>query len=390
MTVKRKTMVIAAIAVVVLAVGAVAGSKMMAAKPAPEKKADGSGKDGDGKAAAVPEFVPTELVKVARTALPLQVTATGTLMAERSATVRSKVAAVVSDVLVREGEAVAAGQVVARLDASELQQRAVSQEGLLASAQARLASAQRTRDTQRALLNHQFISQTEVKSAQAQLAIARQALGDAVVRAPVAGIVAKRHVNPGERVNFDGAIVQVVDLVSLELQAWVPPQVVGQLKPGQPVLLQADGIAGSVKGEVKRVLPAADPGTRQIGVVVGVPNASRVLKVGMQATADITLSSREVLTAASVALANNNGDFTVWRVNDGKAQRLPVKVGQRDDARGIAEIADAQNTLKAGDLLLAGRYDALRDGQDVKLVQTKADAAPAQPAPAASAAAIAK
>lgn len=398
---KRKTLWIAALATaVVLAVGAVAGGKMMAAKPSPEKKDDAAGKDG-GKN-PVPEFVPTELVKVERTALPLQVAATGTLMAERSATVRSKVAAVVSDVTVREGESVAVGQVIARLDASELQQRVVSQEGTLASAQARLANAQRTRDTQRALLNQQFISQTafdsaessyqaaagEVKSAQAQLAIARQSLGDAVVRAPVAGVVAKRHVNPGERVNFDGAIVQVVDLASLELQAWVPPQVVGQVKPGQAVLLQADGIAGTVKGEVKRILPAADPGTRQIGVVVGVPNTSRVLKVGMQASADITLATRDVLTAAQVALANNNGDFTVWRVSDGKAQRLAVKVGQRDDARGIAEISDAQNSLKAGDLLLAGRYDALRDGQNVKLVAAAVAPAPVPSAAASAAAAV--
>jgi transketolase C-terminal domain/subunit len=60
-------------------------------------------------------------------------------------------------------------------------------------------------------------------------------------------------------------------------------------------------------------------------------------------------------------------------------------VGQRDDTRGIAEISDAQNSLKAGDLLLAGRYDALRDGQNVKLV-----AAATVPSAAASAAAAGK
>ncbi|MBU6437695.1 MAG: efflux RND transporter periplasmic adaptor subunit, partial [Betaproteobacteria bacterium] len=196
-------------------------------------------------AVVVPEFVPTELARAQVVPMPLEVSATGVLSAQRNATVRAKVSAEVKEVTVREGDSVTAGQVLMRLDTIELQHKLASQAGALAAAQARLASARKTRDMQQALLDQQYISRNafdtaqsaydaalgEVTSAQAQVALARESLGDAVVRAPMAGVVAKRFVQPGEKVNFDSPMIQIVDLASLELQAWVPPQSVALLRP---------------------------------------------------------------------------------------------------------------------------------------------------------------
>lgn len=387
---KRKTWIIGGVTLTVLALAAVALVPRFATAGKPKEQGP-----------AIPEFVAGELGRVRTMRLPLEVLATGTLAAERNATVRAKVSAEVREVGVREGEPVQAGQLLVRLDTVELMQKLASQEGNLASAQARLASAKKTRDMQKALLEQQYISQNafdaaqsaydaaagEVTSAQAQVALARQALGDAVVRAPVAGVVAKRYVQPGEKVSFDAPLIQIVDLASLELQAWVPPQSVAQLSAGQAVKVQVDGVPAEIDARLKRILPAADPATRQIGVVIDVPNREGVLKVGMQATGRIRLAERDVLTVPSVALTNNNGDYTVWVLRDGKVRRQPVQVGQRDDARGVAEIIAGKGggeALKTDDVVLAGRYDGLKDGQAVKVVERKATPAVASSASKAS------
>lgn len=350
-------------------------------------------------AVVVPEFVPTELARAQVVPMPLEVSATGVLSAQRNATVRAKVSAEVKEVTVREGDSVTAGQVLMRLDTIELQHKLASQAGALAAAQARLASARKTRDMQQALLDQQYISRNafdtaqsaydaalgEVTSAQAQVALARESLGDAVVRAPMAGVVAKRFVQPGEKVNFDSPMIQIVDLASLELQAWVPPQSVALLRPGQAVAVRVDGVEQEIDARLRRVLPAADPATRQIGVLIDVPNPKSVLKVGVQANARIRLAQRSVLAVPSVALTNNNGDYAVWLLRDGKVKRQPVRIGQRDDARGLSEVIQPDGTqaaLKPGDVVLAGRYDGLKDGQEVRVVQSKA----APPTPTASAA----
>lgn len=350
-------------------------------------------------AVVVPEFVPTELARAQVVPMPLEVSATGVLSAQRNATVRAKVSAEVKEVTVREGDSVTAGQVLMRLDTIELQHKLASQAGALAAAQARLASARKTRDMQQALLDQQYISRNafdtaqsaydaalgEVTSAQAQVALARESLGDAVVRAPMAGVVAKRFVQPGEKVNFDSPMIQIVDLASLELQAWVPPQSVALLRPGQAVAVRVDGVDQEIDARLRRVLPAADPATRQIGVLIDVPNPKSVLKVGVQANARIRLAQRSVLAVPSVALTNNNGDYAVWLLRDGKVKRQPVRIGQRDDARGLSEVIQPDGTqaaLKPGDVVLAGRYDGLKDGQEVRVVQSKA----APPTPTASAA----
>ncbi|MBU6436968.1 MAG: hypothetical protein KGQ77_05515, partial [Betaproteobacteria bacterium] len=114
-------------------------------------------------------------------------------------------------------------------------------------------------------------------------------------------------------------------------------------------------------------------------------NPKSVLKVGVQANARIRLAQRSVLAVPSVALTNNNGDYAVWLLRDGKVKRQPVRIGQRDDARGLSEVIQPDGTqaaLQPGDVVLAGRYDGLKDGQEVRVVQSKA----APPTPTASAA----
>lgn len=390
-----------------LVIALLAGGGLFAAKGMSKSKADNK-----PDAPKLLEFTPNEIATVKQVSLPLEVQSTGVLSAERSAIVRAKASAIVTRVLVEEGQTVKAGQVIAQLDSAELQQRLAAQEGALAASQARLVAAKKARDQQQTLFNQQYISQTaldaaqsgfdaaqgDTRAAQAQVALAKQALGDAVVHAPLAGVVSKRYVQTGEKVSFDAPLAQIVDLSRLELQSWVPPDALSQLKVGSNVKVQVTGITAPILAKVKTVLPVADASTRQLGVVISIPNSNQQMKAGLQATAFIMLESRSGLAVPSSAVADNAGVQSVWVTKPKPAgsapasdderivNRVNVNTALRDDAQGISQIIGKD--INQGDVVLAGRYDGLRDGQTVKFVSAPSAKAysPASPAPAASAA----
>jgi membrane fusion protein (multidrug efflux system) len=90
--------------------------------------------------------------------------------------------------------------------------------------------------------------------------------------APIAGIVAKRHVVPGEKVSAEQQVLTIVDLARLELAGAVGTHEVARLAPGMPVQVQVEGVDQPVAGRIARIAPAAEPGTRSIGVTIELPN----------------------------------------------------------------------------------------------------------------------
>ena len=332
--------------------------------------------DAGGKAAPVTlEFAASDLVRVEPHALSRWLPVSGALQPVRQATVKAKVSGDVRQITVREGEAVQAGQLLARIDTADLEAKLIERSGALESAKAQLALAEKTRATNRTLLKQSFISQNAfdnsessynvalgaVKSAEAQVQIARNALRDAVATSPLTGTVAKRHVQPGEKVAFDSPLVTVVDLKDMELQAAVPAVDVPELKIGDAVELVIDGFGERrFTGRVERINPATEPGTRAILVYVGIPNANRMLRGGMFATGRIALAaSAPTPTLPATAVRTEAGQAFVWIVEDGKLVKRNVVTGARDDAAGRVEIRTA---LPAGAPVLGARFDNLKDG----------------------------
>jgi pyruvate/2-oxoglutarate dehydrogenase complex dihydrolipoamide acyltransferase (E2) component len=191
--------------------------------------------------------------------------------------------------------------------------------------------------------------------------LARNALRDAIAASPLAGVVAKRHVQAGEKVAFDSPLVTVVDLSDMELQAAVPAVDVPELAIGKSVELTIDGFGERrFTGRVERINPAAEPGTRAILVYVGIPNADRALRGGMFATGRIALAaSAPVPTLPATAVRSEAGQTFVWTVEGGKLVKRFVTTGRRDDAVGRVEL---KTTLPPDAPVLAARFDNLRDG----------------------------
>lgn len=360
-----------------------------------KKSGDG---DGQAKAQVTLEFAPADLTRVESRPLPRWLPVSGALQPVNQATVKAKVSGEVRQIAAREGEAVRAGQVLGRIDTADLEARLIEKTGALEAARAQLALAEKTRASNQALLKQNFISQNaydnsestlnvakgSVKSAEAQVQLAQNALKDAVVVSPLAGTVAKRHVQLGEKVAFDSPLVTIVDLGQLELQAAVPAVDVPELAIGMPVELAIDGFGERrFTGRIERINPATAAGTRAIMVYVGIPNSDRALRGGMFATGRIALSAGSpVATLPATAVRTEAGQSYVWMLEDGKLVRRAVVTGARDDVTGLVEI---RTTLPAAVPVLAARFDNLKEGAAATLktpATTPAPSAATAPGPA--------
>ncbi len=388
----RRRVVVALVALV--CAGALGGAvAVRIAKKAQE------GKDGDKGPPVALEFAPADLTGVETRALPRFLPVSGAMQPVRQATVKAKVSGEVRQVTVREGDAVQAGQALVRVDTADLDAKLIERQGQLESAKAQLALAEKTLATNQKLLKQNFISQNafdssesnlnvsrgSVMSAQAQVRLAQNALKDAVATAPLSGLVAKRHVQAGEKVAFDTPLVTVVDLTAIELQALVPAIDIPELKPGMTVDLTVDGFGDRrFAGRVERINPATEPGTRAILVFVSVPNPDLELKGGMFATGRVALAAGAPVTSLPAgAVRSEAGQTFVWTIEDGKLVKRMVVTGRRDEESGRVEIKTA---LPAGLKVLAARFENLKEGAPalVKAADTAPPKASATPAPAAS------
>ncbi len=360
---------VAGLAAVLLLVGATGtGVALRAAQRSAEEK---KGSD----APVTLEFGAADLVRVESRPLARWLPVSGTVAPLRQAAVKAKVSGDIRQIAIREGETVRAGQVVARIDSPDLDSRLAERIGALESAKAQLALAEKTRLTNQALLKQNFISRNAfdnsdssydvargaVKSAEAQVQIARNALKDAVVTAPLSGIVARRHVQPGEKVAFDAPLVTIVDLAELELQALVPAVDVPELAAGMPVELSIDGFGDRrFRGRVERINPSTEPGTRAFLVYIGIPNSEHLLRGGMFATGRIALArAAPVPTLPLAAVRTEGGQAYVWAIDGGRLARRTVLLGRRDDEAACVELRSA---LPDSLPILAARFDNLKEG----------------------------
>src|SRR4030095_646505 len=211
------------------------------------------------------------------------------------ATVRSKLSAEVKRVLVREGDKVSAVQVVAEFDTAQLRALLAERTASYEFAKAQLANTERTRQVNAELVKQNFLSQNSFETAdsanQAQLAAVQASraqveqtqiqLNDSIVRAPISGIVANRHVRPGEKRAFDAPLMAIVDLSELEVQAQVPVSDVPQIRKGMPAAVDIEGIRGrSFAGRVDRINPSTEPGTRAVNIYGSLPDEEARRKSG--------------------------------------------------------------------------------------------------------------
>ena len=369
-----------------------AGSAQAASKPRTVAAASAAA------ASAVPlEFLASEVVQPGRASLSQSIEFSGPLVAPNTAVLRAKAAGTLLGLSVREGDRVSAGQVVGRIDMADLGSRIAERGALLESSRATLAQAERSHASNERLAAQGFISASALDSSRAQVDTARAGLNaaqatldttriaqrDAALVAPIAGIVAKRHVLPGEKVTVEQPVLTLVDLRTLELAGSVATHEVGRLAPGMAVWVTVEGNAAPLAGQLVRIAPTAEAGTRAIGVTVALPNGQERLRGGQYALARVELADPQQRMVLPVpAVASTGGQSQVWLIDQGVLVRRAITLGRRDDAGGRVEVLDG---LAADAQVLAARFDNLREGAPARVVAARTP--PAAPGVALSPAA---
>ncbi len=274
-----------------------------------------------------------------------------------------------------------AGQVLGAMDLSDLQARVADRTAAVDAAQVALDEAQRQHTAAAGLAAQNFISPTalqtsqskldaatsQLKSAQAQLTTARIGVREANLVAPIGGVVSKRSVVPGEKLSIEQPVLTIVDLAELELAGAVGTHEVSLLAPGMPVEVRVEGVDKPVAGKLIRISPAAEPGTRAIGVTISIANPQERFRAGQYALASIVLPDSGLpLTVPTLAIVNVAGQDHVWLIDRGALVRRAITTGRRDDSRGLVEVL--AGLTPAAQVLAAG-YDNLREGAKAVVVE---------------------
>lgn len=353
---------------------------------------------GPAPAASAPilEFQAREVVTPAWAPMPMSLSFSGPLTAPSTATVRSRAMGTLQSLNVQEGSRVQAGQVIGRVDAADAASRVAERGALLESARASLAQAERSLAQNESLAAQRFIAPAAVDSsraavetaraqlaaAQASLATTQLSLAEAAILAPISGIVAKRHVLPGEKIGVEQQVVTIVDLRELELAGLVPTHEVGRLTPGMPVQVSVEGVAEPAAGRIARIAPAAEPGSRAIGVTVVLPNPRERLRAGQYGMVKVLVGDdKPRLSLPDAAVMSSAGQHQVWTLDAGVLRRRSVTLGRQDAGSGRVEVVEG---LPENAQVLAARYDNLREGTRATVVGSASGAA--QRAPGAGAA----
>ena len=339
-----------------------------------------------GKPDVTLEFTQREIVQPTMASLPVTISFSGPLVAPQTAAARAR--GTLQALYVAEGSRVKAGQVIGTLDLDELSGRLNERNAMLESARTVLAQAERTHASNQKLSDQQFISPIALENSRAALETARAQVNaakaqvdslqatwrDSALRAPISGVVSKRHAVPGEKLGLEQqAVVTIVDLSHLELAGSVGTHEVSLLEPGMPVQVQVEGVAKPVTARLARIAPAAEAGTRSIGVTVELANPDELYRAGQYALARVVLAdNRQRLTLPASAIGSVAGQEHVWVIEGGQLARRAVTTGRRDEATGRVELLQG---VPPGAQVLAARFDNLREGTKAAVVAKAAPVA---------------
>jgi len=328
----------------------------------------GAGQGGNAPAQAVT----VEAVKVATASLPQTITAVGSLRSDESVVVRPEVAGRVSAILFKEGQRVAKGSPLVRLDTA-INDADVKQ------ARANYTLAKNKYDRAVDLQKQNFISaqardeaENNFKVAEASLALAEAKFAKTEIRAPFTGVIGLRSVSVGDYVKEGADIVNLEAIDPLKVDFRVPEVFFSQIRVGQPLEITLDAEPGrTFTGQVYAVNPLVDAAGRSVVVRAIVRNPDTTLRPGMFARVRlITRAEREALVVPEQALVPQGQDQYIFRVVEGRAERVKVEVGQRRDAK--AEIVKG---LDAQDIVVTAGQLKLRDGMQVKVARVDASEA---------------
>ena len=329
--------------------------------------------------------------------------ASGYVTARRQATVSSKTAGQITEITIEEGMEVTAGQVLARLDSSNLERTLRLAEAQAAAAgkavlevEAQLAEARLRQERTRRLVEQEVAGQADldqvngevatlearidrqredIRVSERQVEVIRQQIEDMVIRAPFDGVITAKNAQPGEMMSpiAGGAgftrtgIGTIVDMTSLEIEVDVNEAYINRVSPEQPVDAVLDSYDDwTIPARVIAIIPTADRDRATVRVRIGFEELDpRILpdmgvKVSFRSAEAEPEEAPEGLLVDAAAVFPDTGRDLVYLVRDGRVQRRAVRLGDR---RGSDVFV--LSGLVEGDRVVVEGLEGLEDGAEV-------------------------
>ena len=329
-------------------------------------------------AQATVELLPGDLVQVRMVELVHSLALSGPVKAVNSAFVKARVPGELKGLVVREGDFVKVGDVIARIDATEYQARVKQAQQQAESARAQVDIAKRSSDNNRSLVDKGFISKTALDASMSTLAaaeanyraalagvdVAGKSLDDTVLRAPISGQIAQRLAQSGERIGVDARIVEIVDLSRLELEASLNAADSLQVQTGQTAQLSVEGASKALTAKVVSINPSAVAGSRAVLVYLAL-EPSPGLRQGLFAQGSLQTGVSRTLAIPLTSVRTDKPDPYVQLVDKGQVIHQSVTLGVRGELDGRAMVA--VQGVAQGATALVGSVGSLRSGTPVKV-----------------------
>ncbi|OAM77120.1 efflux RND transporter periplasmic adaptor subunit [Devosia elaeis] len=283
----------------------------------------------------------------------------------RSVTVMAASAGTLAEVLVRPGQMVEAGDVIARFDSAA--EQIEYDRAALAAEDAAATLARTTGLANSNVVAGTALAAAELAHANAQLALrnAELALGRRTITSPIAGSVGLIRVTPGNYVAAQTAITTIDDTSSILIDFWVPERYAAQIRPGMPVSVSAVSLPGrDFTGDISAIDNRIDPASRTLQVQAEIPNPDNALRSGMSFSVALGFPGENYPTVNPLAVLWSAEGSYVWKYQDGAATRVMAEIVQRN-SDGVLVRAD----LAPGDVIITEGILQLSEGMPVNVLE---------------------
>jgi len=213
--------------------------------------------------------------------------------------------------------------------------------------------------------NQLTAAQAQLADANARLANAQKQQDKTTIKAPFSGVVSARQVSAGDVVQPGGAVYTIVNPATMRLEASVPADQLASVRQGAVVNFSVNGYPGRrFTGRVTRINPIADPTTRQVRLIISLPNQGGVLVGGLFADGQVSSETHISSVVPAAAVDERGVRPFVMRIKGGRVQKAEVELGIRDAASETVEI---RSGLMPGDTILLGAARGISAGTPVKV-----------------------
>ncbi len=306
--------------------------------------------------------LPVEVVQPRRAPIHATYETTAAVTADSEASVVARVPGEVVELAVEEGARVDAGQVLARLDGQRLR---------LQMRQARARYEQAASEYERLLELHArgLVSaaafetlEFERDALRASYELQRLNYDYTAIRAPISGVVAARHVQPGAHVTVGEPLFRITDTTELLAYLHVPQTELGRMQATDTAVVRVDAVPeAQFSARILRISPTVDSRTGTFRATARIENPEGLLAPGMFARFSIVCETRrDALVLPREAIVREDNDSVVYVVRDGSAERRTVTIGI--ESGGMAEILEG---LSPEDRVVITGQAVLRDGSRV-------------------------